>query len=371
MDPDTAPLVPSCAFPSTVRVASHCTGSYLGSGVVLTAAHCMDNETVLSVTFGDADTGTDKFSVSVDPVLGCVRHPAGKLENPGNNIFHYAGVDLGVCILDDEDPNYVKLANLPVAPLMVPTGCVRDWLRYEVRVIHGCPQSQKKGRTGCTPLLSLPTDGTYPGVDSVAVGMGWEFGSQSGHKRSFNPTLYTQVNNEGTGGFGASFPGSPTQIASQTAHDWNGTPHVGNGTQVGDSGGPLLYRLPDSTWWVIADLNGAGTFGMDFYEAAPAYMHWIESVTQRDVTPCHDLNSEHEFVWNGDCVGFLPTTLHESGGGTWGNSCSAHDVGGQLCGGWGPTSPLDLDSGIQPMPNHPWAPFAATTTSLSARLVNL
>jgi hypothetical protein len=155
MDPDTAPLVESCAFPSTVRVAGHCTGSYLGNGVVLTAGHCMDFETIFSVTFGDADSGANRFTISVDEDFGCLEHPDGNSLIVGNDP-HYEGVDLGVCILDEEDPDYEYLANLPVAPLMVPTGCVRDWLRHELYVIHGCAQPQKKVEPDALPHSPCP-----------------------------------------------------------------------------------------------------------------------------------------------------------------------------------------------------------------------
>ncbi|PRP93162.1 FG-GAP repeat protein [Enhygromyxa salina] len=359
MDPVSAPLVPTCAFPSTVKVSAQCTGSYLGNGVVLTAGHCVIPGKTNFVTFGDADTDIDRFTVSVDLELGCMRHPNGDSVILANSIPHYAGVDLAYCMLDPTDANYPRLASVPTVPLIAPTGCIRDWIREELWVAESCELIQSKSRSGCAPSIGSPLDHTYPGLDTAAVGMGYESGVYSGHKRSFNPTFYVQVDNEGLGGFGATKPGSPTQLVTQSEFEWDGTPIPGVGTKVGDSGGPLMYRLPDDSWRVVGDLNGGGLHGLNLYEAAPAYIHWIEREAKRDVTPCHDFNSEDELVWTGECVGALPTSVHEAGGGDWANSCSAHSVGGATCGGWGLSPPLDVAAGLVPMPNHLWVSFAA------------
>ncbi|PRQ03299.1 FG-GAP repeat protein [Enhygromyxa salina] len=385
MDPVTGPLVADCAYPSTVRVSSYCTGSYLGDGVVLMAAHCVvadPSEFPLlppsqpaKVTFGNADSAADPFGdrfeidiaahpePKVEDQRWCFIQPKGRFKSQGGNIYHYTGVDLAVCLLDSTDPDYAKLATLPTVPLMVPTGCIRDWLHEDLWTTYDCTSGQVKGKNGCwtpPPPVGGPTDGNFPGVDVTAVGMGTEpDDDEGGFKRAFNPTFYVQVDNSEHASapypYGGYYhPGSPTQLVTNYAFEWDETPIFGMATMRGDSGGPLLYQLPDGTWRVLGDLNGDGTGDTDLYEAAPAYLHWIEFETGRDVTPCHDLNDEDEWEWHGGCLGELPTSIDSGVGGSYaGDSCSMHETGGQVCGGW-KAPPLSQVTNSVPKPHHPW-----------------
>ncbi|WP_181197253.1 FG-GAP repeat protein [Enhygromyxa salina] len=387
MDPVSGPAVSECSYPSAVRIDSHCTGSYIGDGVVLMAGHCMDSENPKRVIFAnadpDADPKGDRFEVDIAPdpdVISqehCYSHPGGGAKSVANNIWHYAGVDLGVCVLDSSDPDYAKLDDLPTVPVMVPTGCIRDWLHELLWTTYDCAPGQVKGPSGCwtpPPPIGKPADGNFPGVDVVAIGMGKKPGGEDGFKRAFNPTLYVQVDNSGAKGPYANYyhQGSPTQLVTNHTVAWDETPIPGEGTLDGDSGGPILHRLPDGTWRVIGDLNGDASGGtpnaLDLYEAAPAYVHWIEYVTGRDVTPCHDLNEEDEWVWHGDCLGDLPTSINEPGGGSFAaNSCSLHDRGGKACGGW-PAPPLDISAGTLPQPQHLWIEAKSVEAKLTPTL---
>jgi hypothetical protein len=233
-----------------------------------------------------------------------------------------------------------------------------------------------KAKGGCwnpPPPAPGPADGNYPGVAITAIGMGTEpDDDEGGFKRAYTPTFFRQVDNSIEAGapWGGNYhPGSATQLVTIHTVDADGMPIAGEATMRGDSGGPILYHLPDGTWQIIGNLNGdAQPSYADAYEAAPAYLHWIESVTGTDVSPCHDLNDEDEWEWHGACLGDLPISIDQSVAGSYvTDSCSAHTTGGQYCGGWW-SPPLDKATGSMPMPNHPWIQASFVEDSLATTL---
>ena len=95
-----------------------------------------------------------------------------------------------------------------------------------------------------------------------------------------------------------------------------------DGEYYGDSGGPLFFQMPDSTWRLIGEdwgslaINGSTTPRVSTYKSVPYHVAWAEQVSGVDLTPCHDANG-----WNptAACTGF-PTNPGE-GVGSWATLC--------------------------------------------------
>jgi hypothetical protein len=285
MNADIGTVAGSCQFPTAVRLGL-CSGVYVGSGVVLTAAHCIGDisEGQSRVRFGE-----DTSDAAFDPVVDhCVKHPDGA---NGATIFgedDYDGVDLAYCILDDADP---IPDDLPIVPPMIPTGCERDWLAHQVY------------ETGSHPIVTAVGSGC-----SEYVGPAEDCGD--GIKRWVALQLTEQT----------SYGGSSTKL-EVVRFDEDST-----GLMSGDSGGPLFEVLPDGSWRVLGVLHGTNAaYHAGFYEAVPPYLHWIEQDSGRDITPCHEF-ADGEWTFHGACAGELPLDTNESGA-SWANECPS-DLGG-------------------------------------------
>lgn len=284
MNADIGTVAGSCQFPTAVRLGL-CSGVYVGNGVVLTAAHCLDSisEGQSRVRFGE-----DTSDPAYDPVIDhCVAHPDGE---PGSTLFgedDWDGVDLAYCILDDSDP----IPDLPIVPPMVPTGCERDWLAHEVYETGSSPIVTAVG-SGCSEYVG-PLEDCLDGV-----------------KRWVALELIEQT----------SYGGSSTKLQVERFGESS------TGLMSGDSGGPLFEVLPDGSWRLLGVLHGTNAaYHAGFYEAVPPYLHWIESDSGRDLTPCHSF-SDGEWSFHGGCAGELPLDTNESGA-SWTNTCPS-DLGG-------------------------------------------
>jgi hypothetical protein len=213
----------------------------------------------------------------------CERHPDGVFERNALGEDTYEGVDLAFCMLADAE----SLPGVPLVPPLLPTGCERDWLAQQIEgrtaaltaVGFGCAQSDDGSKGPC----------------------------DAGVKRKVAVRLVGQID----------YSGSPTKLELQrgVAGDTADT-----ALMAGDSGGPYLARLPDGGWRLVALHHGAnaGVRGA-FAESVAPYVHWIESASGVDVTPCHDL-VDGAWVESDACP--HGTTLGASEvGGAWSNAC--------------------------------------------------
>jgi MYXO-CTERM domain-containing protein len=284
-----------CQFPSAVAILENdanpvmCSGTLVHPSVVTLAAHCVIPERpIVAVGFGEQGEGFPGPAREI-AVTECVAHP--QYDNAGNP-------DVAYCLLDE------AVTDVPIVPILA--GCETDVLQ--------------------------------PGTEVTIVGFGSTWGTVDDEGN---------VVAEGAG---------PKRWIGQTVDftdpDLDEVHLVGdNGSDsacFGDSGGPAFVQLDDGTWRVFgagSRLYDPGGFPPPMepdnvcgvgatYGYLSTRLHWIESETGRDVTPCHDDYGN----WEGgpDC-GDFPMAPHV-GAGVWGGGCNGGPEGGgeMLCEGWVP-----------------------------------
>ena len=101
-----------------------------------------------------------------------------------------------------------------------------------------------------------------------------------------------------------------------------------DGEYYGDSGGPLLFQMPDSTWRVIgvdygspAVIEGSTAPRVSTYKSVPYDVAWAEEVSGIDLTPCHEAAG-----WNptAACTGFPINP--GAGVGSWSTLCQGETM---------------------------------------------
>jgi hypothetical protein len=287
MIPEIGTDCETCQFPTAVRMPL-CSGVYVGGGIVLTAAHCLDN---VSEGQSRARFGEDSSNATHDPIIEyCVAHPDG--ESTGGAFgASYEGVDLAYCVLDDSE----GLPNVPIVPPMVPTGCDRDWLAHQVY------------ETGSSPTVTVVGSGCAEYVGPLED-------CGDGIKRYMPLQLVQQT----------TYNGSSTKLELERWGD------IETGIMDGDSGGPVFEVLPDGSWRLLGVAHGTNAaLKAAFYEAVPPYLHWIEADSGVDITPCHSF-SNGAWSFHGACAGELPLDTN-LGGASWASSCPS-DLGGGVYG---------------------------------------
>lgn len=317
-DSETATDAQPCQWSPVVRVGAHCTGAYVGSGVILTAAHCLwdstfDNPPIpfertnnsLDITFGE-DGGQ---GVETIPVLGCYSHPGGEPEVQFDLTISFVGVDFGYCRLN-MDGHEEFLAQIPLVPPMVPSGCARDWLSRMMRSV--APDR---------PLAIATGMGCEAVVEDVCVNPGIKRFSGVEIQPTFSEEKQFTI----------------TRFGDEL------------GLMGGDSGGPLYIRLPDHTWRLIGVNHATAGGGDASVQSVSPYISWVEwhSECAVDITPCHALVPETgEYTFTGNCQEILaldPWREDEEDG--WIDGCTVtrggpSDLVDDECDGWpvGPAS---------------------------------
>lgn len=272
-----------CQWANVVHFGSTCTGTYLGDGVVVSAAHC---DKPGSVKFGEygkgGDGGLGWFSVDIDEDeegdRRCFRHP-------DYVSIGAKGPDIMYCLLDIDDEDYSKLADVPIISPMMPTGCERDWLSNQVYNVHRCPGGGSS-KWSCNDH-GPPVVGVGVGCANAAI-QGSTGCSLDDRKRYSDPEF---------------------KLVRQETHDQDPTSlyvydsETGSGVMSGDSGGPLYVEMPDKTWRQIGVAHSSGINAN--YAALPNRLRWIENHSGRDITPCHTWQGG-EYEWTGNCGGKYP-----------------------------------------------------------------
>jgi Trypsin len=177
--------------------------------------------------------------------------------------------DFGICVLKHD------VAGIPIVPVMAP-----------------CEMSELAA-----------------GKAIVEAGFGWTTaaGRAYGTKKWINGTI-------------DSF--APDQI------DIDVTTGSQDGEYFGDSGGPLFFQMPDSTWRVIgvdygspAVIEGSTAPRVSTYKSVPYDVAWAEEVSGIDLTPCHDASGWHPTA---ACTGF---PIDPGGGvGSWSTLCQGETM---------------------------------------------
>lgn len=270
--------VGTCEWPTVVKAGYHCSGVYIGNGLVLTAAHCLEGDNVpgARVSFQESN---QLEHLEID-VVECVRHPDGE---PSTNVWgepSYSGVDLAVCVLAEDWPG-------PATPVMR-LGCESNWLSYAFFNFEGPARPRMRAvGVGCNEV----NYNSYPPCVASGIKRFWK----TVLDRSYPHQLHLG-----------------TYKLTHTIPPWAD----GDPTEQGDSGSPLFVRMPDGTWRVIGVLHGDDPSHV-YWEPVPPYVDWIEEVTGRNIAKAPG-------------GGFL---RGEEQTASWADSCAALAGQGQHCGG--------------------------------------
>lgn len=267
-----------CSWASVVKVGD-CTGTLIGPGTVLTAAHC-DLEGSETIYFGE-DLRTNLWEDTAD-LTSCTTHHLYVGEKDG--------VDLAICRVDPMTP----APEVPIIPIMVPTGPARDWLSNQVY-------------------------GPSGPAEVALVGVGHSALTTTGIKYQGPSWLYDQWKHV--------LAWSPTVLRShESAPEEDDHVVVRNG----DSGGPMFVEMPDGSWMQIGVASVSGEL-TNKHEAAPSWLAWIygndSAGDDSYYLPCHDY-VDGEWVWVGDCAGTYPLNPGESYEEDWSEDCAGVDYGG-------------------------------------------
>lgn len=302
MDPVFAQPASTCGFPSTVGInGALCQGAHIGKGVVVTAAHCVDeaSEMPAKILFGESYHQESAAEIVYDGVE-CVVHPSW-------NDVSQDGVDLAVCFIEDTG------LEVPAVVMTPPDGCEVSYLKHLLRNISSC---ESQGDADC-----------YDGILGVHVSAGPDGVGADGPKQFGASAVVRQTTWEGSPGMLYSVvPGGDQQ-------------HL----QSGDSGAPFFMQMPDDSWRFLGVHSGREA-GKMYTQSTPPYGGFFEQAAAErgvtfDATPCHKLVFAHigwEYSGGLGCVDALHVEAQQPNA-TWSAECSnSADFGGGAdgCGGW-------------------------------------
>lgn len=261
----------SCQFPSAVAMMTaenhaFCTGTLVSPELVLYAGHCHAAAHASYVAFGEDAAAPAR---TVDTVA-CAAFPG--------YVSTAESIDLAYCRLAE------PVLDVPIVPLA--TGCEIDAITTgdEVTIVgFGASDADYDGN-------GEPTNVTGGGI-----------------KRYTRQTIET------------------IDLAGNDLVLFGG----GSSACFGDSGGPVMFELPDGSWRVLGAASTTHPDPGDYpspcgygvvYEIAWTELEWLES-SGHDVTPCHDGDA---FDPGPACRDFpaAPADL----GNAWANGCTTTNV---------------------------------------------
>jgi hypothetical protein len=344
----------SCEFPTSLHLgllnpdtdepSVMCSGVYVGSGLMLTAAHCaylIDESGEAFVYFGE-DWQNPAWSSSD---VNCVRHPAGyKYTNEEEGIDIYRGPDIAYCKLDTGTAN--DWPEPPIIPVMVPNSCENDYI-YEELFSSPPGATSYPGEPFGLNINKIYATASGVGTNQPGCTTKFENGCYSGIKRYVDVPIHPESYSTKTKSI--LFPIiQPDPVA----------------LRPGDSGGPLYFRMYDNSWRLIGtnsynykrliyvynpetNVLEQEEFLISLYTGTPRYVGWIEASSERDITPCHTYNSSTgrwDFTGGTGCANNVPKS-DTAGDGYWfvGNgdnitACLSYPLvyESDACAGWTP-----------------------------------
>ena len=261
-----------------------CSGTYVGGRVVFTAAHCVPRGFDVpfvgaTCTYPGDCPPLDEYDNVID--LDCDPNDPALCTDPDRS--YSSGIRyalFGEKYTGAWTDSHIRKA-IPIAYCHRVTDQSADDVATSNDFAY-CVLTEEPNVQAIHPMMHCEADLHLDiGTPVTGVGFGQYNDTTGGTKRTATSTIGSGTDSATTAIFGLG-PWSP------------GPP------RVGDSGGPLLVRLPDLTWRVVA--VASTTAG---YTSVWPHMAWLATDPNVDITeilPCHDTSGN----WQGgpSCTGF-------------------------------------------------------------------
>lgn len=318
-------MVDECAWPQIVYLTNTsdfgvCSGVYIGGRTILTAAHCTEgpppecgNGEGVSDDTGDSGANSACMAPDEESYLSCNGSQCEHDEELISGQNHvYFGEQYSADSISNVDVDLRK--EIPVRycrRLSDPTGTnlFNEPITAPNVDIAYCVLAQEPEMQAIPVMMHCEVEQFLTAQQEiVAVGFGIE-GSNGG---------------SGTKRLATGF--LPSAVLPQDEIVATGNDFEPGRVSHGDSGGPLLFQLPDGTWRVI----GIASNSLGEYNAPWHHMEWIlddPNVAQEDILPCHDESGQ----WSPtESCGQFPIAPGQPSG-AWGRapgSCWTSEISG-------------------------------------------